>query len=208
LRPIYETEVTADGFGFPSGHATAATIVWGSLAWWLDVGTKRRRIVGAAVVVALVALSRIALGVHYVTDVVAGIGVGLAYLLAIAGIRDRLDGDERTVLWLAVALTAAGGVLHGGQDGWLAVGAALGATIGWIATDAPIQPWAATRTTVVRSLVVFVAVVGVAGGTGGALLAVGVPTQPVLGVTTLITAGLLVATPGIDSIAAWIETGA
>ena len=207
FRPIYETEVTADGFGFPSGHATAATIVWGSLAWWLDVGTRRRRIVGAAVVVALVALSRVALGVHYVTDVVAGIGLGVAYLVAVAAIRDRFEGDERRFLWLAVALTAVGAAVQAGQDGWLAIGAALGATIAWIATDAPIQPWPATPATIGRSLVVFVAMVGVGGAVGSALQVAGVPVDPALGVTTMITAGLLVAAPGIDSIGTWIESG-
>ncbi|MFT4891845.1 MAG: membrane-associated phospholipid phosphatase [Halobacteriales archaeon] len=208
VRPFYEAEVTADGYGFPSGHATAATVVWGSLAWWLDVGTRARRIAAAVALIVLVAFSRVALGVHYLADVIAGIGLGLAYLFAVARIRDRIAGDERLFLWLALGLTALGGLLQGGQDGWLAVGAAFGATVGWSATDAPIQPWPATRGTIARAGGLFAAAVVLAGVAGVGLVAAGVPDGPVLGSVTALIAGMLLATPGVPWLSEWIETGA
>jgi membrane-associated phospholipid phosphatase len=207
VRSFYEAEVTADGYGFPSGHAAGATVVWGSLAWWLDASTRRRRVAVAAGLVVLVAFSRVALGVHYVVDVVAGIGLGLAYLLGVAWIRNRAEGDERRFLWLAVGLTAVGGLLQGGSDGWLAVGAALGATLGWSATDAPIQPWPATRRTVTRAVVVIGAIVVLAGTAGFGLAVAGVPEAPALGLATGLTAGVLLATPGIRSVSDWVENG-
>ncbi|MFW5938679.1 MAG: phosphatase PAP2 family protein [Halanaeroarchaeum sp.] len=207
VRSFYEAEVTADGYGFPSGHATAATVVWGSLAWWLDASTRPRRVAAAAVLVVLVALSRVALGVHYAVDVVAGIGLGLTYLLAVGWVRNRVDGDERPLLWLALGLTAVGGLIQGGQDGWLAVGGALGATVGWYATDAPIQPWPATRETIARAVAVLVVVVVLSGAIGFGLVAAGAPEAPALGLVTGLTAGGFLATPGIRMVSDWIEPG-
>jgi membrane-associated phospholipid phosphatase len=207
VRSFYEAEVTADGYGFPSGHATAATVVWGSLAWWLDASTRPRRVAVAAGLVVLVAFSRVALGVHYVVDVVAGIGLGLAYLLAVGWVRNRSEGDERLFLWLALGLTAVGGLLQGGQDGWLAVGAAVGATVGWSVTDAPIRPWSVTRETITRAVAVIVAVVVLSGVVSFGLAAAGVPEAPALGLVTGLTAGVFLATPGVRAISDWIERG-
>ena len=204
FRSFYEGEVVADGYGFPSGHATAATVVWGALAWWLDVGTKARRIAVAAGLVVLVAFTRIALGVHYLVDVIAGIGLGLAYLLAVAWIRGHVESDERLFLRLAVGLAAVGGLLQGGQDGWLAVGAALGAMVGWYATDAPIQPWPATRETVARGALAFVVIVALAGAAGIGLVVAGVPEGPALGVATLLVASALLALPAVRPVSTWI----
>jgi hypothetical protein len=66
---------------FPSGHAMSAAAVYGTVALLAARLTPRRRVrvavVAAAVVVALlVAFSRLYLGVHYPTDVIAGLVVG------------------------------------------------------------------------------------------------------------------------------------
>lgn len=79
--PVYESLVTADGFGFPSGHAIQSTAVYGGGALVLkNWSTPRRRYLGAAAVVFAVALSRIVLGVHYVVDVVVGVCLGGLFL--------------------------------------------------------------------------------------------------------------------------------
>jgi undecaprenyl-diphosphatase len=77
--------VQAYGYSFPSGHAFTSTVSYGLLAivaWRSDLPLiVRRLIVAAAVVlVCLIGCSRIALGVHYPTDVVAGWLGGIAVL--------------------------------------------------------------------------------------------------------------------------------
>ena len=87
--PVYEAMVTADGYGFPSGHATAATAVYGGAAAVLPVGTRRLRYVAAGSVVAVVSLSRLLIGVHYLVDVVAGVLLGSAVLALLLGLVHR-----------------------------------------------------------------------------------------------------------------------
>lgn len=76
---------------FPSSHATnnfgAATILWlvrrGAWAWWLAVA-------------GLVALSRVYLGVHYPSDIVAGmfLGIGIGFLVVFAARKTKLLKKE------------------------------------------------------------------------------------------------------------------
>ncbi|MBW3614465.1 MAG: phosphatase PAP2 family protein [Actinobacteria bacterium] len=75
---------TAFGKSFPSGHAMSSTVTYGALLLVLLPALPRRwRLVALAVTVALVlaiGVSRLMLGVHYVSDVVAGWTLGLAWL--------------------------------------------------------------------------------------------------------------------------------
>lgn len=80
------------GFGFPSGHAAGTTVFWGGVALLTHYGTRRRRLSAASAVILLVAASRVVLGVHYLVDVVAGVGVGTAFLAAMARLSGRRDG--------------------------------------------------------------------------------------------------------------------
>jgi membrane-associated phospholipid phosphatase len=79
--------VHLDTYSFPSGHATAATAVY-TLLGWLAVrrlgGTLWRVaiVLGTAVVIVAVGFSRLYLGVHYLSDVLAGTTAGLAWALA------------------------------------------------------------------------------------------------------------------------------
>ncbi|MCB0964520.1 MAG: phosphatase PAP2 family protein [Acidimicrobiales bacterium] len=68
------------GYAFPSGHTTMAAALWGSLLWVLarDGSPTTRRLAVAAWValVVAVATSRLVLGAHWPTDVLAGAAVG------------------------------------------------------------------------------------------------------------------------------------
>jgi undecaprenyl-diphosphatase len=79
---------TASGYAFPSGHAAQAMAVYVTLAVILTAGrraTTRAAVVAAALVMAfLVGVSRIYLGVHWTTDVIAGWALGAAWLAALA----------------------------------------------------------------------------------------------------------------------------
>ncbi|HSJ23351.1 MAG TPA: phosphatase PAP2 family protein [Longimicrobiales bacterium] len=76
---------------FPSGHAMSAIIAWGGLALVLsrmESGPAMRRTTWglAALVILGIGVSRIYLGVHYPSDVLAGYAGGLAWLAAAAAI--------------------------------------------------------------------------------------------------------------------------
>jgi membrane-associated phospholipid phosphatase len=76
----------AHGTSFPSGHTQAATVGCGILVLiFLPVvrrGLRPSLYAGAALVVALIGFSRIALGVHYVSDVLGAVVIGTAWVLA------------------------------------------------------------------------------------------------------------------------------
>jgi membrane-associated phospholipid phosphatase len=79
---------TAFGQSFPSGHAFTSTAIYGALLLaFMPVIPRRLRGTAIGLYVALVcaiAFSRLALGVHYVTDVIGGILLGAAWLVASA----------------------------------------------------------------------------------------------------------------------------
>jgi undecaprenyl-diphosphatase len=86
-RPVLENPlVTLSSFGFPSGHTMGATLFYGLLTLLLAHSTRwgwSHRIFAfsaAALFIALVGISRIYLGAHYLTDVLGAIAVGLAWL--------------------------------------------------------------------------------------------------------------------------------
>jgi undecaprenyl-diphosphatase len=86
-RPHFADPVaTAYGKSFPSGHAMSSTIVYGALLLvFLPVVPRRRRplaIAATALLVLAIATSRIALGVHFLSDVLGGLVLGLAWLVA------------------------------------------------------------------------------------------------------------------------------
>jgi membrane-associated phospholipid phosphatase len=129
VGPLYEATATADGFGFPSGHATGVTLVWGGAALVLDAGRRRTRLAAGAAIIVLVGLSRVVLGVHYLVDVLAGFVVGglaLALLLRAGAVE-----NPGRALWLAVAAALVGAATAFGADQLSALGSALGARIAW-----------------------------------------------------------------------------
>jgi membrane-associated phospholipid phosphatase len=76
---------TAAGFSFPSGHAMVSLAVYGALAFLIASAVESRRarllvVSSAAVLVGAIGFSRVYLGVHYLSDVVAGYSAGLAWL--------------------------------------------------------------------------------------------------------------------------------
>jgi undecaprenyl-diphosphatase len=74
------------GYSFASGHTIGATLLYGQVALFLVPVIKSRRgrvwlFSAATFIVALVGFSRIALGAHYVTDVLAGMIFGTSWLV-------------------------------------------------------------------------------------------------------------------------------
>lgn len=127
--PIELHAVSASKYGFPSGHTMAATILWGGIALWAPVGRARTRFVVAGAIVAVVGVSRLALGVHYLVDVVAGVVVGTGYLLLVW---PRVETRPRYAFAVAVAIALAAVLETGGNDrSVLALVGTTGAAFGW-----------------------------------------------------------------------------
>jgi len=91
-RPVFDHPVaTAAGKSFPSGHALGAVVAFGLL---IVVVPRRFKVaIGAVAVpaVLLVSYSRLALGVHYLSDVIGGWLLGIAWLVLAC----LLLGDRR-----------------------------------------------------------------------------------------------------------------
>lgn len=87
-RPPWDWALApSHGFSFPSGHAAEAVAVYGMIATLLSlVRLPRRSTLGlwvlTAAVIIWVASSRLYLGLHWLTDVLAGLLLGTASVLA------------------------------------------------------------------------------------------------------------------------------
>lgn len=85
-RPFTEGPfVDWSGYSFASGHTIGATLLYGQLILFLIPIIKSRRwrtliVSCGAIVVLLVGFSRIALGAHYLTDVLAAMFFGIIWL--------------------------------------------------------------------------------------------------------------------------------
>jgi undecaprenyl-diphosphatase len=85
-RPVLEHPlVRLETLSFPSGHAIAGTLFYGALclivlAHVRQLSLRMAALAFALSMIALVAASRVYLGVHYLSDVLAGISFGVAWL--------------------------------------------------------------------------------------------------------------------------------
>jgi undecaprenyl-diphosphatase len=85
-RPSFSDPLaTALYYSFPSGHAMMSLIVYGLIAYFIYSGLPQRwqRVLitsALLVLVFLIGLSRLYLGVHYLSDVLAGFAAGLLWL--------------------------------------------------------------------------------------------------------------------------------
>src|SRR2546428_9494172 len=99
-RPFLEGWfVDWSGYSFASGHTIGATLLYGQLALFVLPAVKGRHwrtltVSTAILLVSLVGFSRIALGAHYLTDVLAAIFFGIVWLALclIAGKPMRRNG--------------------------------------------------------------------------------------------------------------------
>src|ERR687889_335489 len=110
-RPeLFDSGYQASFYSFPSGHATVAVGLYGMLtlvlAYRLRGAARWAVVVSGIFVVLLIGFSRLYLGVHYPTDVVAGYLAALLWLVCVGAVY---------TLWLSVrGLSAAG---KGGEGG-------------------------------------------------------------------------------------------
>ena len=109
-RPSVEHLVLAPHSSFPSGHATLSAAFYGALLIVLVVQARRgmprvAAVTAVALLVLGIALSRVYLGVHYPTDVGAGVALGAAWTLTVA--LSLRGGPARAPRAVCADLTAA-----------------------------------------------------------------------------------------------------
>ncbi|CAN5610287.1 hypothetical protein BH24ACT22_BH24ACT22_21580 [soil metagenome] len=87
-RPSFVDPLLVEtSYSFPSGHAMVSLVLYGMMAYFVVLALKSWRtrtvvVLGAALLVLLIGFSRIYLGVHYFSDVVAGFAAGGVWLSA------------------------------------------------------------------------------------------------------------------------------
>jgi len=95
-RPLIPLLDAARGFSFPSGHAFMSTTFYGLLAYivWQNGGSRALRLTLGSMLWALIliiGLSRIYLRVHYTSDVLAGLCLGIVWLVISITVSMRME---------------------------------------------------------------------------------------------------------------------
>ena len=85
-RPADINLIVESGYSFPSGHAMISLGIYGFLIYLLTISNKTKKfkifgIIGLILLIFFIGMSRIYLGVHYATDVIAGFIISASYLL-------------------------------------------------------------------------------------------------------------------------------
>jgi membrane-associated phospholipid phosphatase len=113
-RPDVPHLVATSSYSFPSGHSATAAAAWCAFALVVTRARSRRARVAAATTAALVtgavAASRALLGVHWLTDVIAGVVMGWGWFLLCAiafGGRIQRLGDPAELAAAANATSSA-----------------------------------------------------------------------------------------------------
>ena len=84
VRPTNQIGIVVTDYSFPSGHAISAVLCYGLLAYFFiskmpSLFWKWVVAIAALLTMAFIGFSRLYLGGHYLTDIVAGYALGLAW---------------------------------------------------------------------------------------------------------------------------------
>lgn len=85
-RPEIMRLIDESGYSFPSGHSMVSTAFYGLLIYLIYKNVKNKYLkwfgcIGLSLLIIGIALSRVYLGVHYVSDVIGGITFSIIYII-------------------------------------------------------------------------------------------------------------------------------
>lgn len=103
-RPSYVSHlVDQGGYSFPSGHATGAVVAWGTLAFltWYYFKDQYPKLMPYSIsfttfMVVAISASRLYLGVHYLSDIIAGWSIGATWLILCVNYFNLFIADKIT----------------------------------------------------------------------------------------------------------------
>ena len=108
LRPVEKGadlyDISAQGYSFPSMHSANAATAYGGIAYQVR---KRWMTILAGVFILMTGISRVCVGVHYPTDVLAGWCIGLAAVFLAPWLEKKIR--DRRLLYAVFLLTAVPG---------------------------------------------------------------------------------------------------
>ncbi len=86
-RPVEHRIIDQSGYSFPSGHSMVSMAFYGFLMYVIYKNVENRKLkltlcIALAILILLIGISRIYLGVHYASDVIAGFCLSVSYLMA------------------------------------------------------------------------------------------------------------------------------
>ena len=87
-RPISNRIINETGYSFPSGHSMASMVFYGFLIYLINKNVKNKYVkfiltILLTLLIMLIGISRIYLGVHYTSDVLAGFLLGIIHVYVI-----------------------------------------------------------------------------------------------------------------------------
>lgn len=95
--------VEESGFSFPSGHSMVGAAFYGYIIYLISKSNwsknkKSLSILGLSILVLGIGFSRIYLGVHYASDVLAGFSLGICYTLLFIMIKEYSEATTKNIL--------------------------------------------------------------------------------------------------------------
>ncbi|WP_096201790.1 phosphatase PAP2 family protein [Bacillus sp. FJAT-45350] len=115
---------------FPSGHAQGSATLWGYLAY---ISRSTVFITFAGSLILLISLSRLYTGVHWPSDIIVGLGLGLAIILISIYVTKFLSSISIGLQWvLAIIFPILLVFLFPAEEGYKYAGLLLGAGIGYL----------------------------------------------------------------------------
>ncbi|RXI98339.1 phosphatase PAP2 family protein [Anaerobacillus alkaliphilus] len=115
---------------FPSGHAQGSATLWGYLAY---SSRSTKIMVSAAVLICLISVSRLYTGLHWPTDILVGVGLGLVIITIAVFLDKYVTNLSLTVKWvLAIIVPLLLLFIFPEEEGFKFSGILLGAGVGYL----------------------------------------------------------------------------
>lgn len=95
-RPTGYNLITESNYSFPSGHSMVSTFFYGFLIYLIYMFVKNKKLKVLLIsllsfLIILICISRIYLGVHYLSDTIAGFALSLAYIMILVMFNHEIE---------------------------------------------------------------------------------------------------------------------